>query len=60
MISSWQSPEIAWDSAGLGVHFIEKYKLNPAKVMMVGDMTSDKTFATHCGFQYVDAEDFFA
>jgi len=45
---------------GLGVHFIEKYKLDPAKVTMVGDMTSDKTFASRCGFQYVDAEDFFA
>lgn len=45
---------------GMGVHFIEKYKLDPAKVTMVGDMTSDKTFAARCGFQYVDAEDFFA
>ena len=45
---------------GMGVHFIEKYKLDPAKVTMVGDMTSDKTFATRCGFQYVDAEEFFA
>lgn len=45
---------------GLGVHFIEKYKLRPWECTMVGDMTIDKTFATRCGFQYVDAKDFFA
>ena len=45
---------------GLSVHFIEKYKLAPGKCTMVGDMTSDKTFATRSGFQYVDAKDFFA
>ena len=45
---------------GYGVHFIEKYKLNPPECTVVGDMTSDKTFATRCGFQYADAKDFFA
>lgn len=45
---------------GIGVHFIEKYKLGPWECTMVGDMTSDKTFATRCGFQYADAKDFFA
>lgn len=45
---------------GLGVQFIEKYKLCPANVTVVGDMTSDKTFAERCGFKYVDAKSFFA
>jgi len=44
---------------GIGVHFIHKYKLNPKESIMVGDLTSDKTFAKRCGFQYVDAEEFF-
>jgi HAD superfamily hydrolase (TIGR01662 family) len=44
---------------GLGVVFIEKYKLDPSKCMMVGDMTTDKTFTQRCGFQYQDAEQFF-
>ena len=44
---------------GMGAYFIEKYKLNPAQCIMVGDMGSDKTFAERCGFQYVDANEFF-
>jgi len=44
---------------GLGVAFIEKYKLNPAECIMVGDRTSDKTFAKRCGFQYQDQAVFF-
>ena len=43
----------------MGVTFIEKYKLNPADCIVVGDMTSDKTFAARCGFQFSDAETFF-
>ena len=46
-------------SPGIGAYFIEKYKLNPASCVMVGDMGSDKTFASRCGFQYKDAEEFF-
>ncbi len=46
-------------SVGIGVEFIEKYKLDPSQTIMVGDMTSDKTFATRCGFTYVEAETFF-
>ena len=45
---------------GLGVHLIHKYKLDPSKCIMVGDMTSDKTFAKRCGFKYVDADALFA
>lgn len=44
---------------GMGAYFIEKYKLLPSKCIMVGDMGSDKTFAARCGFQYVDANEFF-
>jgi HAD superfamily hydrolase (TIGR01662 family) len=44
---------------GLGVYFIEKYQLNASQCIMVGDYTSDKTFASRCGFMYSDANDFF-
>ena len=44
---------------GLGVEFIEKYKLAPAQCIMVGDMTTDETFAKRCGFQYIEAKKFF-
>jgi HAD superfamily hydrolase (TIGR01662 family) len=44
---------------GMGVEFIEKYKLDPAQCIMVGDMKTDETFAHRCGFQYFDAKDFF-
>jgi histidinol-phosphate phosphatase family protein len=42
-----------------GAYFITKYKLNPKDCIMVGDLTSDKTFATRCGFRYVEANEFF-
>jgi D-glycero-D-manno-heptose 1,7-bisphosphate phosphatase len=45
--------------AGMGAFFIEKYKLNPADCIMVGDMTTDETFAGRCGFKYVDVNEFF-
>jgi HAD superfamily hydrolase (TIGR01662 family) len=44
---------------GMGVEFIEKYKLNPAECIMVGDKKSDETFAKRCGFQYQDQGAFF-
>lgn len=44
---------------GLGMTFVEAYKLNPSLVTMVGDMTSDKTFAERCGFQFAWAKDYF-
>lgn len=44
----------------LGVHFIEKYRLDPAQCIMVGDQKSDATFAKRCGFQYQDQAEFFA
>ena len=44
---------------GLAVHFIRKHKLNPAKCIMVGDSTSDATFAKRSGMQFQWADDFF-
>lgn len=44
---------------GLGALLIEKYKLNPADSIYVGDMTTDKTFAKRCGFNFVHADEFF-
>jgi HAD superfamily hydrolase (TIGR01662 family) len=44
---------------GLGVHFIEKYKLDPRQCIFVGDMGTDKSFAARCGFKFVDAAVFF-
>lgn len=43
---------------GMGVKHVFKYKLNPADCIMVGDSTSDKTFATRCGFQFIHADNF--
>ncbi len=45
--------------SGMGVHFIEKYKLDPSQTIMVGDQTTNKTFGTRLGFEYVDQGDFF-
>lgn len=46
-------------SPGMGVYWIEKYKLNPKECIMVGDSTSDKTFSVRCGFQYQHPDQFF-
>lgn len=44
---------------GLGVQWIEKYLLKPSECIMIGDMTTDATFARRCGFKFVDANKFF-
>jgi len=44
---------------GMGVQFIEKYKLDPSQCIMVGDMKTDQTFAERCGFQFINAQNFF-
>lgn len=51
--SFWRKPHV-----GMGIEFIERYKLDPAQCLMVGDATSDKTFAARCGFQFSWAKDF--
>lgn len=45
---------------GIAARWICEYKLDPAQCIMVGDQTSDKTFAMRAGFQYSDAQDFFS
>jgi len=52
--SYWAKP-----MCGMGVYFIEKYKLAPDSVIFVGDMTKDKTFAARCGFKFAWAKDYF-
>jgi HAD superfamily hydrolase (TIGR01662 family) len=44
--------------SGMGMYFIEKYKVDPGKSIMVGDLTSDKTFAERLGITYIDVKDF--
>jgi HAD superfamily hydrolase (TIGR01662 family) len=44
---------------GMAVEFIERYKLDPSKCIMVGDSKTDKTFVSRCGFQYSKPKDFF-
>jgi len=43
----------------MGAYWIEKYKLDPSQCIMVGDATSDKTFAERCGFKYLHPDVFF-
>ena len=39
-------------------YFIEKYKINPANSIMIGDRTTDKTFAERLGMKYISADKF--
>ena len=45
--------------SALGILLIEKHKLDPKQCVFVGDQTTDRTFATRLGFEYVDQADFF-
>jgi HAD superfamily hydrolase (TIGR01662 family) len=45
--------------SGMGMYFIEKYQVNPEKSIMVGDMTTDKTFAERLGMTYIDVKKFY-
>lgn len=44
---------------GMAAEFIVKHKLLPGKCVMIGDKTSDKTFAQRAGFKFKWAHDFF-
>ncbi len=44
---------------GIFVEFMLKHKLSRKDCIFVGDMTTDKTFASRCGMQYYDQADFF-
>jgi len=43
----------------MGLEFIYKYNIHPDNMIMVGDQTSDKTFAKRLGFEFVHADEFF-
>lgn len=45
--------------SGNAVLLIEKYKLDPAKCLFVGDQTTDKTFAQRVGFNFQFTHEFF-
>jgi histidinol-phosphate phosphatase family protein len=45
---------------GFAVHYINKYRLDRSKVLMIGDLTSDKTFAFRGGVKFVHTDTFFA
>jgi histidinol-phosphate phosphatase family protein len=45
--------------SGILVHFIHKYQLSPRDCLMVGDQTSDKTFAARLEINFELAENFF-
>lgn len=45
---------------GMAVAFIEQHKLDRAQTLMIGDMTSDRTFATRAGVRFVEESRFFA
>ena len=56
-------PPICWcrkPLPGLGVVFIERYRLDPAKSIYAGKGAQDPGFARRLGFQYRDAAGFFA
>lgn len=45
---------------GLGVYLAERHGLDMSELIMVGDMDSDREFASGLGIRYVDADAFFA
>jgi len=44
---------------GIFVHFREKYFLDPAQCIFVGDQKTDETFAVRCGMKFYYANEFF-
>ncbi len=44
---------------GMAVELFWKYKLDPRECIMVGDMTSDKTFAKRSHMKFMHADEFF-
>ncbi|HEX2341881.1 MAG TPA: aldo/keto reductase [Vicinamibacterales bacterium] len=56
-------PPVCWcrkPLPGLGVVFVQRYKLDPSQCIYVGAGPQDPGFARRLGFQYRDAADFFA
>jgi aryl-alcohol dehydrogenase-like predicted oxidoreductase/histidinol phosphatase-like enzyme/predicted kinase len=55
-------PPVCWcrkPLPGLGVVFIQRYRLDPSRCIYVGAGPQDPGFARRLGFQYRDANDFF-
>ena len=55
-------PPVCWcrkPLPGLGVVFIERYHLDPAQCLYVGNGAQDPGFARKLGFQYRSADEFF-
>lgn len=44
---------------GFGMMLVHRHSLNPSECLFVGDMTSDRTFARRCGFQFQWAHEAF-
>ena len=56
-------PPVCWcrkPLPGLGVVFIQQYRLDPSRCIYVGAGPQDPGFARRLGFQYRDANDFFS
>jgi aryl-alcohol dehydrogenase-like predicted oxidoreductase/histidinol phosphatase-like enzyme/predicted kinase len=56
-------PPVCWcrkPLPGLGVVFIRRYRLDPSKCIYVGAGPQDPGFARRLGFQYREADEFFA
>ena len=45
--------------SGMAIHYIRKYNLDPSKCLMIGDMTSDKTWAERIGMEFRYPDEFF-
>jgi aryl-alcohol dehydrogenase-like predicted oxidoreductase/histidinol phosphatase-like enzyme/predicted kinase len=55
-------PPVCWcrkPLPGLGVVFIQRHRLDPARCLYVGDGPSDRSFAGRLGFPYREAREFF-
>ena len=55
-------PPICWcrkPLPGLGVVFIQRFRLDPPQCIYVGTGSQDHGFARRLGFQYCDARGFF-
>jgi hypothetical protein len=56
-------PPVCWcrkPLPGLGVAFVQRYRLDAARCIYVGSGPQDPGFARKLGFQYYDANDFFS
>ena len=55
-------PPICWcrkPLPGLGVLCVQRHRLDPGQCLYVGGGPQDPGFARRCGFQHVEADEFF-